>query len=77
MYSITYNDENCLAYRIVPVRRPSVPAPKVRVEETEIPGMDGALIENYGTYGLITIPIEFNFLSRPLEWGHTVRRKNG
>lgn len=73
MYSITYNDENCLAYRIVPVRRPSVPAPEVRVEETEIPGMDGALVENYGTYGLITIPIEFNFLSRPLEWMGTYR----
>ena len=73
MYSITFNGRNCLDLKLIPARRPSVPAPEIRVKETEIPGMDGALIENYGTYGLVTIPVEFNFLSPPLCWMEVYR----
>ena len=55
-------------YGIVPVRRPSIPAPELRVQETEIPGMDGVLFESDGTYAPITIEIDFNFLAHADDW---------
>lgn len=68
MYSITFNGENCLAYRLIPVRRPSVPAPEKRYTQTQIPGMDGVLIETDGSYSPITISVEFNFMDSPGRW---------
>lgn len=68
MYDIEYNGRSGRSYGIIPVRRPSVPAPEPRVTETEIPGRDGALIETDGAYELIEIPIEFNFLRPPDQW---------
>lgn len=74
MYSITYNGENGETYGIVAARRPSVPAPEIRVTETEIPGMDGVLIENEESYGPITIPVEFNFLENEEDWMEKYRK---
>lgn len=74
MYNISFKNENCAKYSIIPVRRPSVPAPEMRVEETEIPGMDGTLIETDGTYNNIVIPVEFNFLVAPDKWMAAYRR---
>ncbi len=74
MYHITYNGENCAKYGIIPVRRPSVPAPEIRVEEIEIPGRDGVLVENYETYSPLVIPVEFNFLVSPSEWMDAFRK---
>lgn len=74
MYNITFRGEDCTEYGVIPERRPSVPAPEIRVTETEIPGMDGTLIENDGTYAPITIPVEFNFLGPQDEWMETYRK---
>lgn len=73
MYSIYYNRENCEKYGIIPVRRPSVPAPEMRVTETEIPGRDGVLIETDHTYSPITISVEMNFLAPKSKWMETFR----
>ena len=73
MYDISYNGESCAKYGIIPVRRPSVPAPEIRMSETEIPGRDGALIESDATYKPITIPVEFNFLVPEDKWMATFR----
>lgn len=73
MYNIYYKNENCEEYGIIPVRRPSVPAPEMRVTETEIPGMDGVLIETDHTYSPITIPVEMNFLVPENKWMETFR----
>lgn len=74
MYNITFRGEDCTQYGIIPERRPSVPAPELRAMETEIPGMDGYLIESDDTYGAITIPVEFNFLVPQDEWMETYRK---
>lgn len=74
MYNITFRGEDCTEYGVIPERRPSVPAPEIRVTETEIPGMDGYLVENDDTYGAITIPVEFNFLVPQDEWMETYRK---
>lgn len=74
MYNLSFKGENCAQYSIIPVRRPSVPAPEIRVDETEIPGMDGTLTEIDGTYENIVIPVEFNFLVSPDQWMDAYRK---
>ena len=74
MYSISFNGIDCLQYGIIPVRRPSIPAPELRVTETTIPGRDGVLTETDGTYSPITIPIEFNFMRGDRNWGNVFRQ---
>lgn len=74
MYNIMYNGESCNRYSIIPARRPSVPAPELRITETEIPGMDGVLIETDNTYSPIVIPVEFNFLVPPNKWMDAYRK---
>lgn len=74
MYNLSFNGENYARYSIIPARRPSVPAPEMRVEETEIPGMDGTLTEIDGTYENIVIPVEFNFLVPPDQWMDAYRK---
>ena len=73
MFRVTFNGEDSLQYSIIPVRRPSIPAPEERVEEIEIPGRDGVLTISDGIYKQIVIPVEFNFMSRPDEWAATYR----
>lgn len=74
MYNITFKETDLSDFGIIPARRPSVPAPEIRVTETEIPGRDGALVETDGCYNPITIPIEFNFLVPPDEWMEAYRK---
>lgn len=74
MYNIMYNGESCNRYSIIPARRPSVPAPELRVTEIVIPGMDGLLIEADNTYSPIVIPVEFNFLVPPNKWMDAYRK---
>lgn len=73
MYSVSFKGTNCLECGLFPVRRPDIPAPKLRVIETEIPGRDGVLTESDGDYAPITISIEFNFLRTPDTWASTFR----
>lgn len=74
MYTVSYNNETCLKYRILPVRRPSVPAPEEDITEILVPGMDGALYERPKTYKPLVIPVQFNFMSEPDQWGDTYRK---
>lgn len=74
MFSVSYNNESCLRYGIIPVRRPSVPAPEEKIEEVEVPGRNGILTISEGLRNAITIPIEFNFMSTPNHWGDTYRK---
>lgn len=74
MFSVSYNNENCLGYGIIPVRRPSIPAPEEKIEEVEVPGRNGVLTISEGLYNAITIPVEFNFMSAPSRWGETYRK---
>lgn len=74
MYNILYKGVNCSRFGIIPARRPSVPAPEIRVTEMEIPGRDGVLVETDGCYGTITIPVEFNYLVPPEKWMDAYRK---
>ena len=74
MYNISYKGTNCSGFGIIPERRPSVPAPEIRVTETEIPGRDGVLVETDGCFGTITIPVEFNYLVPPDKWMEAYRK---
>lgn len=74
MYNISFKGTNCSGFGIIPERRPSVPAPEIRVTETEIPGRDGVLAETDGCYGTITIPVEFNYLVPPEKWMDAFRK---
>lgn len=73
MYSVSFRGTNCLEYELLPVRRPDIPAPELRITETEIPGRDGVLTESDGDYAPITISIEFNFMRSPDAWASTFR----
>ena len=74
MYDIEFNGKSGRDFCVIPARRPSVPAPILRVTETEIPGMDGTLTEIDGTYGNIVIPVEFNFLVQSNKWMDAFRK---
>lgn len=74
MFNVSYNNESCLEYGIIPVRRPNIPAPEEKVEEVEIPGRNGVLIISEKLYKSISILIEFNFMSKPNRWGETYRK---
>lgn len=74
MYKIVFNDQECSLYRILPVRRPSVPAPQPRYEQVTVPGRDSALLDTDGCMDPITIPVEFNFLADPNDWAAVFRR---
>lgn len=74
MFSVSYNNESCLGYGIIPVRRPSIPAPEEKIEEIEIPGRNGVLTISENLYNTISIQVEFNFMSKPNQWAETYRK---
>ena len=74
MFSVSYNNESCLGYGIIPVRRPSIPAPEEKIEEIEIPGRNGVLTVSENLYYRISIQVEFNFMSKPNQWAETYRK---
>lgn len=73
MYEVLFNDISSFEYNIVPVRRPSIPAPERNITETTIPGRDGELVTSDNSYKPITIDVEFNFMSTPNSWAQTFR----
>lgn len=68
-YSVVFNGTRCEDYGIRPVTRPDIPIPRKDIELLTIPGKSGILTKNNKRYEPIEIPIEFNFFSRPDEWG--------
>lgn len=74
MFSVSFKNESCIGYGIIPVKRPNIPAPEERVEEVEIPGRNGILVMPSGLYDYITISVQFNFMSDPDECGQVFRK---
>ena len=72
-YEVEYKNEGSRMHGLLPVRRPSIPAPERRVTETEIEGRDGVLVEDGETWEPLVIPVEFNFMTAPERWGETYR----
>lgn len=73
-FDVSFKGEKAAKYRLIVARRPDIPAPEENVEEIQVPGRSGALIERPGTYKPITIPIAFNFMADPDRWAETFRK---
>lgn len=73
MFLITFRDRTCAEHKIIPMRRPDIPAPEKNESKTSIPGMDGALIETDECYKPIEIKIPFNFMGEPEKWASVNR----
>jgi predicted phage tail component-like protein len=64
-YSICFNNKD--SYKDLGLsitHRPNIPIAEEDINNIEIEGLNGSLIEKYGTYKDITIPIEFNVVNR-------------
>ena len=55
MYDIYINDISCIEQKILPTTRPDIPAPVKNYNEYDIPGRDGKLYEDLGTYDDICV----------------------
>lgn len=60
---IFFDGWSCIQNKLYPVTYPPIPSPKRKYNEYEIPGRDGKLYEDLGTYEDITWDIKFNFKS--------------
>lgn len=74
MYDIYINDISCIEQKILPTTRPDIPAPVKNYNEYDIPGRDGKLYEDLGTYDDIEITLTFNYMCAPDQWHDTFRK---
>lgn len=72
-YDIFLDDLSSVSRKILPIKRPNIPAPKANYEEHEILGIDGKLYESLGTYDDIVITIDFNYMTRRDDWSNKFR----
>lgn len=68
MYSITYNNITSADAGCEIVSRPHIPSAERNIEEQAVPGRNGSLFFDYGTYKSIQIDIALNFKAKPEEW---------
>lgn len=74
MYDMEFNGVTAGSLGVKIAYRPDMPTPEKRIEEIEIPGRDGNLIETDGTYNDITIDVEMNFVIPRELWGERFRQ---
>lgn len=74
MYSIFINRLNLAAIGFMITQRPDMPAPQRRFKEIEIPGRDGTLTIDEGTYDDIDLKVELNYVSHPDRWHERFRQ---
>ena len=75
MFKCFYRDISCEEVGMTIKRRPSIPAPKRRVQTVKIAGRDGELVIDEGLYESIVIKVEFNFLTKsPDQWMDAFRK---
>ena len=70
---IEFNDVLGSSMKIFATNYPSIPAAVEKVNETEIPGRDGALHLRTGTFEQTEIPIEFNYIGKEELWNERWR----
>lgn len=58
------NGKSCIKIGMFPVKPPIIPTAKKQYKEHTIPGRDGIYYEDLGTYDDITLPVQFNFMSK-------------
>lgn len=65
MFDFTIYNESANSKGILVTQRPSIPAPKRRINTYEVPGMNGVLTTDENTFEPIEIPINCNFMAEP------------
>lgn len=68
MYYFILDGETSFQNGIVVTKRPDFPSPERNYNVYDIPGRDGQLYEDLGTYNDIEIEIECNFIDNPNRW---------
>lgn len=68
MYYFMLDGETSFQNGIVVTKRPDFPSPEINYNVYDIPGRDGQLYEDLGTYNDIEIEIECNYISNPNLW---------
>lgn len=74
MYDLEFNGVTAGSLGVKVAYRPDMPTPEKRIEQIEIPGRDGSLIETDGAYDDIAIEVEMNFVIARELWGAQFRR---
>mgnify|MGYP000273188996 FL=1 len=77
MYYISLDDVTSVQMGLAVTKRPEFPAPVKNYKEYSIPGRNGKLYEDMGTYEDIQFEIEMNYISSEYQWGikwHEVKR---
>lgn len=72
-FDVEFKDRLAETLKILPVKRPNIPAPERRYDTITIPGRDGDFHIDKKTYEPIDIQIEFNFMAEPDEWQGSYR----
>ena len=70
MYSITFNNITSKNIGVEVVERPAIPNAVRNIEEQSIPGRNGSVFFDYGTYKNINISIKMNYKASPDEWNN-------
>ena len=73
MFSFSLDGTRPEQLGILVVTRPDIPTPERNVEFTTIPGRNGSLKRDYGTYNDVAISIDLNFMTSPGQWNDTFR----
>lgn len=74
MYYFILDGQTSFNNGIVVTKRPDFPSPERNYNTYDIPGRDGQLFEDIGTYQDIAIDIECNFIDIPRKWGDHWRK---
>lgn len=73
MFYITFNGKMNRALGVEVTTRPSIPAPDLRGEYTQVAGRDGSLLVTDGTYENIQIDVDMNFVRPEAKVGTSYR----
>lgn len=63
MFDFYYNGKAASELGVLAVKRPDIPSPERRITTYTVPGRNGILSEDEGTYEPVTIPVECNFMA--------------
>lgn len=73
-FHVFYAGSRDIDYGLMVVCRPKIPAPKKRVTITAVSGRVDDVSYEDGSYEDMTIPVEFNYVTRPEQWTEEFRQ---
>lgn len=73
IFDFNFKNDTCKKHGVYIVRRPNIPAPKRMLTTIQIPGRDGIVVVDDGTYENIEITVEINYMCNANEWHERFR----